>query len=344
MIRWTKSGASAAHGGPSAVRARRGGRHRDLLQGVEGRVDGGVVLLHDHEAALAVGVLDAGLDGGDRLLARQDAAQREEARLHHGVDPVGHPRVLGDAVGVDDPEVESLGDDLLLDLEREPVPHLVGRVRAVEQERGPRSGRAEQVDRAVEERPLVTRHEVGAVDQVGGPDGVRAEPQVRGGHRPRLAGVVDEVALGPLVRVLTDDLDRRLVGADGAVGAEPPEDGLYGARGDRERGVEVERQAGDVIADAERELRAGGVGMQLVEGGLGHRRCELLRRQAVPAADHQRASRRDGPTTVARASTMVTSSQRGSAGAPGSFVRSSTATERTVDGRASRRASAGNGR
>ena len=50
------------------------------------------------------------------------------------------------------------------------------------------------------------------------------------------------------------------------------------------------------------------------------------------------------PDAVARASTMVTSSQRGSAGAPGSFVRSSTATERTVDGRASRRASAGNGR
>ena len=46
--------------------------HVDLVQPVEGAVDGGVVPPHDLVAAPAVGLLDRRLDPGDRLVARQD--------------------------------------------------------------------------------------------------------------------------------------------------------------------------------------------------------------------------------------------------------------------------------
>ena len=48
-----------------------------------------------------------------------------------------------------------------------------------------------------------------------------------------LLGVVDEVALGAVRRVVADDLDGVLVGADGAVGAEAVEEALDLALGRR---------------------------------------------------------------------------------------------------------------
>jgi hypothetical protein len=57
--------------------------------------------------------------------------------------------------------------------------------------------------------------------------GSRAEAQVRDRDRAGLLGVVDEVALGEVVRVLADDLDAVLVGADRAVGAQAVEQGAH---------------------------------------------------------------------------------------------------------------------
>ena len=65
----TNSGASAGTARPDVEGAGHRGRHLHLVQVVERRVHGGEVLLHHRLAALAVGLLDGVLDGGDGFLA-----------------------------------------------------------------------------------------------------------------------------------------------------------------------------------------------------------------------------------------------------------------------------------
>ncbi len=57
---------------------------------IERSVHRGEVLPHHRLAALPVRLLDGFLDCSDGFLARQDAADGEEAGLHDRVDPVAH--------------------------------------------------------------------------------------------------------------------------------------------------------------------------------------------------------------------------------------------------------------
>ena len=110
----TNSGAAAGTGGRISNGA--GNLRRDLhfVEMVERRVHRREVLLHDAFAALAVGLLDGVLDGRDGFVARQHAADGEEAGLHDGVDALAHAGLLGHFVAVDDVELQLLLDDLLL--------------------------------------------------------------------------------------------------------------------------------------------------------------------------------------------------------------------------------------
>ena len=136
--------------------------------------------------------------------------------------------------------------------------------------------------------------EVGVVDEVGGADRLGTEAQVRDGDGPGLLGVVDEVALGVEVGLLADDLDRRLVRPDGAIGAEPEEHGLHlaGRPGVADGAVGFQRQARHVVVDAHGEVRLGSLGRQLVEHAGHVGRPDLLGRQAIAAADHPRHAAR----------------------------------------------------
>ncbi len=90
-------------------------------------------------------------------------------------------------------------------------------------------------------------------------------------------------------RILAQDLDGVLVGADRAVGTKAIEDraGDLG-RLDVEAGIVGEAGMADIVVDADGEARLGrGLG-QLVQHRLGHGRRELLGGQAVAAADHAR--------------------------------------------------------
>ena len=128
--------------------------------------------------------------------------------------------------------------------------------------------------------------EVCLPDQVRRADRPRAEAQVRDGHRARLLRVVDEVALGVVRRLLADDLDRVLVGADRAVRAQAEEHApRHVVRLDVQVAVVRQRRVRDVVDDADGEVVARRRPAQLVEHAVDHRRRELLRRQAVAAAD-----------------------------------------------------------
>ena len=216
----------------------------------------------------------------------------EEAGLHHGVDAVAHADFFRHGEGVDHPQVDGLVDHLLLDVLGQLIPDLFGPVRRVEQERRPVLGELDDLG-SLEQAELVAGDEVGAVDQVGGPNRLGTEAKVRDGDRTGLLGVVDEVSLGEQVRAFADDLDRGLVGAHGAVRAEPEEHGLDFAGGPGVVEFRVDRQAqvGDVVVDADREVLLGlGCG-ELVEDRLDHRGRHFLRRKPVSPADDPRHGR-----------------------------------------------------
>ena len=268
--------------------------HLDLRQRGERGVHGREVAREHGLAALAVGLADRVLDLRDGLVARQHARDREEARLRHGVDPAREAGFLGHGERVDHEEAQPALEDRRLRLARQLAPHLVGPVGAVQQEGRARARERQHVE-LLHELELVAGDEIGLPDQVRGLDRPRAEAQVRDGDRAGLLRVVDEVALRVQRRVLADDLDRVLGRADGAVRAEAVE---HGARGALLLGVEGfvdrQREVGHVVDDADGEVALGRFLAQLVERGLGHRRREFLRRQAVAPADdaRQRAWRR----------------------------------------------------
>src|SRR6185436_11392423 len=106
----------------------------------QGTIDGREVLLYDSGAALAVRLLDRLLDLNDRLLAWQDAADREETGLHDRVHAVRHAGGLGHLVAIDHEQPELLRDDRLLDRAWQMVPDVTRAVRAVQQHGRARRG------------------------------------------------------------------------------------------------------------------------------------------------------------------------------------------------------------
>jgi len=61
----------------------------------------------------AVSLLDGLLDGVNGLIARKNAADREEAGLHDRVDTAAHARFLRHGDGVDREELQMFLDNLL---------------------------------------------------------------------------------------------------------------------------------------------------------------------------------------------------------------------------------------
>ena len=199
----------------------------------------------------------------------------------------GRPGVPGHLAGVDRVQRDALGQDLLLDRAGQAVPHLLGWVRAVQQQR--RAGRspAQHVG-ALDQLGLVAADEAGVQYEIGGVDRAGSEAQVGNRLGAGFLGVVDEVALGVQAAVRAEDLDGVLVRADRAVRAEAVEHRADRAgRLDVQLGV-VQAGAADVVGDADGEPRLRVRGGQVGEDAGHHARGELLGGQAIPAAgDHR---------------------------------------------------------
>ena len=94
------------------------------------------------------------------------------------------------------------------------------------------------------------------------------------------------------------DLEGGFVGAHGAVGTEAHEHRPQRVgRFDREGRIHRQRQLGDVVDDAHREMPSRHLGGEVVEHRLHHGRSEFLRGDAVAAAHHLR-HRASGPVLV----------------------------------------------
>ena len=167
----------------------------------------------------------------------------------------------------------------------EVIPDLFRAVDAVQQECAVLGGILEHIQ-LLHEGELVAGDEVGGVDQIGGADLVGAEAEMRNRNTSGLLGVVDEIPLGVVLRVIPDDFDGVLVGPHSAVGAEAEEEtpGGLGIRGG-EVGIVVQAHMGDVVVNSHGETLLGfslpsssKTAFTMVGG-------ELLGGETVPTAD-----------------------------------------------------------
>lgn len=101
------------------------------------------------------------------------------------------------------------------------IPDFVRSIGAGEQEGHAWLGFGQHLGTRFQEDPLVAGDEVGRLDQVGQADRLGPETQVRRRNSAGLLGIVEEIALGVVVGLLTDDTDRVVVGAHCAVRAQP---------------------------------------------------------------------------------------------------------------------------
>jgi hypothetical protein len=152
------------------------------------------------------------------------------------------------------------------------IPHLACAVGAVQQER--RSGfRRGQHIQAIQKPELMAGYKIGARDQVARVQRLRAKPQVRHRHRAGFLGIVNEVSLREMIGLLADDLDRILVGAHGAVRAQPVEQRPDRARiFGRKLGIEFQAGMRDVIRNSDGEMIFGSRLLHLVVNCLHHTR------------------------------------------------------------------------
>src|SRR5215475_5856837 len=107
--------------------------------------------------------------------------------------------------------------------------------------------------------------------------GAATESQVGHGHSSRFLGIVDEIALGVVGGLLANDLDRVLIGADGAIRSQSPKHSAQPiARLGLKVGIIIEACKGHIVYDADSEMRLWVGSVHFVEYRLYHARGELL--------------------------------------------------------------------
>src|SRR5213080_3998081 len=131
--------------------------------------------------------------------------------------------------------------------------------------------------------------EVCALNQVSALYWLGPKAQVRNRHRARLFRIVNKITLRVVRRFFADDLDRVLVRADGAIGAQAPEEGAHLSFWfDIEVGIKGQTVESHIVRNADAEMALRIVFRHFVEDALDHRRREFFRAEAVTTADYPR--------------------------------------------------------
>ena len=260
-------------------------------------VNRGKVLLNNRIALLGIGLLNRVLDFRNRLLARQNVGNREEARLHDGIDTLTHTGFARHFHRVDGVELELLVNNLLLHLVSQVIPDFVGVIRRVQKEGRPRLGNAQNIH-FVHKLELVARHKVRLVNQIGGFNRVVRKSEVRRCHGAGFAAVVNKVALAVFAGVFGDNLNGVLVGADRPVCTQTEEHGAHDVFALGVNAVVVwQRFVGNIVVNADRKAVKRLGGSAVVINRLDHARRKFFGRQAVTSADdfrHRDFARRRG--------------------------------------------------
>ena len=206
--------------------------------------------------------------------------------MHHRIDARSHAVLTGHLVGVYTVKFQVFVDNLLLHFSWQLIPHLIGRVGSVQQENRSGSCLIEHFE-LLQELELVAGHKIGFLNQVGRPDRVGTEPQVRNRSGARFLRVVHEIALCVVVGIIADDLDRVLIGTDRTVGTKTEKQSLeYLLVTVPALGLcKVETRVGDVVMDADREMILWLLIIQLLKDAFNHPRSKLFGRKPEPTVD-----------------------------------------------------------
>ena len=130
-----------------------------------------------------------------------------------------------------------------------------------------------------------TGYEVSVVYIVCASDRIRTESQVRSRDTAGFSGVILEISLCILIRVVADDLDGVLVGTDSTVGTQTPEQTGRVCSVDLEVRIDIQRQMSDIIVDTDREFLFRSVFLQFVKDGFDLVRSSILGSDTVTSAD-----------------------------------------------------------
>src|SRR5579862_7113541 len=114
---------------------------------------------------------------------------------------------------------------------------------------------------------------------------------MRDRDRSRLLRVIHEVALGIVIGILSDNLDRVLVCTYGPIGTEAIKQGANRAWVfSRELGIIVEAGVRNIVANPDRKVILGSGFLDFIEDGFRHRWGKFLRCQTIAAPDDPRKS------------------------------------------------------
>ena len=240
----------------------------------------------------AVGLSDSVLHVADRIVDRDDVSQLEESSLQHGVGSSGaQTHLLGDGNGVTGVELDVVLGDVSLYLGRQMLFELFVAPDAVEQEEAARLNVLYHLI-SVEVGGVMAGYEVSLFYIICGLDRLVSESEVRDGHTARLLGVVLEVSLYLLVRMVADDLDAVLVGSHGTVGAQTPEFAGLGAFRSNVRVLRrSQRQMRHIVVDGNREFFLRRVAPQVLVNSEDVSRLRILGAEAVTAAHYESVSK-----------------------------------------------------
>ena len=259
--------------------------YSDLFHAVFSGIDRLVVQLYDRIALLAVRLLREGLHQLQRSLQRHDLLiQRKERGLQDRIRTASHADLLRDLGRVDDVQLSVLLRQLRLHAVRHMMHDLLLGERRIQQEG---TSVLQVAHHVILEHVCVQRagDEVCIVDVVCRADRRLAETQVRTGNAAGLLGIICEVSLCVLIRVVTDDLDRGLVRGNRTIRTQAPEQAGSVVSLDLEAFVCRQAQVRHIILDADRESVDHLVFLQVIEYGLDMARLRILGSQTVTSAD-----------------------------------------------------------
>ena len=213
----------------------------------------------------------------------QDVSQFEESCLQYCISAIASQAdFFSDLSRIDDIEADVLGGELAFHFIAEVVGDVVFIPAAVEQED---AAILDFTDNIVSAHVglFMAGQEVRRFDIIGGPDRLLAKAQVRLGDAAGFLGIVFKVSLDIHIRVVADNLDGVLVGANRTVRTKAPElaaDGPF--RVDRDRYV-GQGMVSNVVDDAQREVVLRLERIHIGEDGVDRCRRHVFRRQAITA-------------------------------------------------------------
>ena len=197
-------------------------RHRYFDDFLDTGINSGVVHVDNLLAFSAIGLEDGFLHVLHSVIDGDDTRNLKEGSLQNCVRSRSKTKLEGNINSIDGVEVDMLFSKIMLHLVGKTVGNFLGRPFTVQQQAGPILEVLDHIE-SVDIGLVMDTDKIGFLDIVLAADRGFAKAQVGPGQAAGFFPVIFEISLDVEVRVVTDDLNCILVGANRSVGANAPE-------------------------------------------------------------------------------------------------------------------------